>query len=123
MSMWRTLPPDRARIGVLDDDTAAAVLPGGEDQDAREEIDDRADLAAYRRERRRARTRRLATGAGGLIRLAPFWQLGAPTIAGPGFRPPPGPARTRRGASRSGMTHSSACAVSWSASPSVSSSV
>ena len=87
MSMWRTLPPDRARIGVLDDDTAAAVLPGGEDQDAREEIDARADLAAYRRERRRARTRRLATGAAGLIGLALVWQLGATLIADPVFLP------------------------------------
>ena len=44
------------------------------------ELDERAgrdDLAAYRRSRRRARTRRLATGAAGLVGLGVVWQIAA----------------------------------------------
>jgi ABC-type nitrate/sulfonate/bicarbonate transport system permease component len=87
MSLWRTLPPpgDEVKLGVLDDD--APALPGPQDVDAREEIDESADLAAYRRARRRARTRRLATGAAGLIGLALVWQIAATIIRDPVFLP------------------------------------
>jgi hypothetical protein len=47
----------------------------------------RDDLAAYRRARRRARTRRLATGAAGLIGLAVVWQVAATIIRDPVFLP------------------------------------
>src|SRR5205807_3522536 len=48
---------------------------------------ERADLAAYRRARRRARTRRLGTGALGLTVLALLWQLIAMLINDPVFLP------------------------------------
>jgi len=85
MSSWRTLPP--LGDGVLVDDAAAALLPATADEDARDAIDDRADLAAYRRARRRARTRRLATGAAGLLALAIVWQISATLIRDPVFLP------------------------------------
>ena len=49
--------------------------------------DERADLAAYRRARRRARTRRLGIGALGLAVLALLWQLIAMLINDPVFLP------------------------------------
>ena len=49
--------------------------------------DERADLAAYRRARRRARTRRLGTGALGLAVLAGIWQLAAMLLRDPVFLP------------------------------------
>ncbi len=51
------------------------------------ERDERADLAAYRRARRRARTRRLGTGALGLAVLAGIWQLAAMLLNDPVFLP------------------------------------
>ena len=51
------------------------------------ERDERADLAAYRRARRRARTRRLGTGALGLAVLAGIWQLAAMLLNNPVFLP------------------------------------
>jgi ABC-type nitrate/sulfonate/bicarbonate transport system permease component len=83
MSAWRTLPP-------LGDDVfveESALLPGADRQDAGGEIDDGADLAAYRRSRRRARTRRLATGGAGLVGLAVVWQIAATLIRDPVFLP------------------------------------
>ena len=44
---------------------------------------DRDDLAAYRKARRRAHTRRLATGAAGLLVLVLIWQLVATLLADP----------------------------------------
>ena len=45
-------------------DTAVATRPTGpRTRPASEELDDRAELMAHRRSRRRARARRLATGA------------------------------------------------------------
>ena len=44
---------------------------------------DRDDLAAYRKARRRAHTRRLATGAAGLLVLVLIWQLAATLLADP----------------------------------------
>jgi ABC-type nitrate/sulfonate/bicarbonate transport system permease component len=47
------------------------------------ELADRDDLAAYRKARRRAHTRRLATGAAGLLVLVLIWQLVATLLADP----------------------------------------
>jgi ABC-type nitrate/sulfonate/bicarbonate transport system permease component len=49
--------------------------------------DERSDLTAYRQARRRARTRRLATGALGLAVLAAIWQLVATLVNDPVFLP------------------------------------
>ena len=51
------------------------------------DADERVGLAAYRRERRRARTRRLGIGALGLAVLAVLWQLIAMLINDPVFLP------------------------------------
>ena len=85
MSVRRSLPPlgDRLRT---DEETVAALL-GPEDQDRLDERADRDDLAAYRQARRRARARRLATGAAGLIGLGVVWQLVATFIRDPVFLP------------------------------------
>jgi ABC-type nitrate/sulfonate/bicarbonate transport system permease component len=74
MSIWSSSPP--AGTAVLDDDRRAEPSPGGTD-----DFDERADLLAYRRARRRARTRRMATGAAGIVVLLALWQLVA-TILG-----------------------------------------
>ena len=78
MSLWSTLPPDEQLLTEPADE-ADLALAG--------EQDERADLAAYRRERRRARTRRLGTGALGLAVLALLWQLIATLISDPVFLP------------------------------------
>ena len=54
MSLWSTLPPDEQLV-IEPADEADLALAG--------EQDERAELAAYRRARRRARTRRLGIGA------------------------------------------------------------
>jgi ABC-type nitrate/sulfonate/bicarbonate transport system permease component len=76
---------DRLRV---DED----FLPGGggEGDQERWRLGERAgrdDLAAYRRARRRARTRRVATGAAGLIGLGVVWQIAATIIRDPVFLP------------------------------------
>jgi taurine transport system permease protein len=58
--------------------------PGGTETDERAGRD---DLAAYRRGRRRARTRRLATGAAGLAGLGVVWQIAASLLRDPVFLP------------------------------------
>ncbi|HTZ26507.1 MAG TPA: ABC transporter permease [Streptosporangiaceae bacterium] len=58
--------------------------PGGTETGERAGRD---DLAAYRRGRRRARTRRLATGAAGLVGLGVVWQLAASLLRDPVFLP------------------------------------
>jgi ABC-type nitrate/sulfonate/bicarbonate transport system permease component len=78
MSLWSTLPPEEQVLAEPVDDEALALA---EDQD------ERADLAAYRRSRRRARTRRLGTGALGLAVLIVLWQLVAMLISDPVFLP------------------------------------
>jgi len=83
MSAWRSLPP--LGTDTLIDDPPAGLDPG--DRGALDEQDDRADLAAYRQARRRARTRRLATGAAGLIGLAVAWQIAATLIGDAVFLP------------------------------------
>jgi NitT/TauT family transport system permease protein/taurine transport system permease protein len=47
------------------------------------ELADRDDLAGYRKSRRRAHARRLATGAAGLLVLVLIWQLVATVLADP----------------------------------------
>jgi NitT/TauT family transport system permease protein/taurine transport system permease protein len=83
MSVWRSL----GERPVADDEEAVAALLGREDQDGLDERAERDDLAAYRRARRRARGRRLATGAAGLIGLAVVWQIVATFIRDPVFLP------------------------------------
>lgn len=78
MSLWSTLPPDEQVLAEPVGDEARALAA---DQD------ERADLAAYRRARRRARTRRLGTGALGLAVLVVLWQLVAMLISDPVFLP------------------------------------
>ena len=58
-------------------DTAVATRDRPADAAGREELDDRAELLAQRRSRRRARARRLATGAAGIAALLICWQLAA----------------------------------------------
>ena len=86
MSVWRSLPPLGDRLLADDEETVAALL-GPEDQDGLDERADRNDLAAYRRARRRARGRRLATGTAGLIGLGVVWQIVATFIRDPVFLP------------------------------------
>ena len=83
MSAWRSLPP--LGTDTLIDEPPARLDPG--EQGALDEQDDRADLAAYRQARRRARTRRVATGAAGLIGLAVVWQIAATLIGDAVFLP------------------------------------
>jgi ABC-type nitrate/sulfonate/bicarbonate transport system permease component len=83
MSAWRSLPP--LGTDTLIDDPPARLDPG--DRGALDEQDDRADLAAYRQARRRARTRRVATGAAGLIGLLVVWQIAATLIGDAVFLP------------------------------------
>ncbi len=83
MSAWRSLPP--LGTDTLIDDPPARLDPA--DRDALDEQDDRADLAAYRQAWRRARTRRLATGAVGLIGLLVVWQIAATLIGDAVFLP------------------------------------
>ncbi len=51
-------------------------LPGPR-PDGGEDLDDRAELVAHRRARRRARTQRVVTGASGIAALLLLWQAGA----------------------------------------------
>ena len=83
MSAWRSLPP--LGTDTLIDDPPARLDPA--DRGALDEQDDRADLAAYRQARRRARTRRLVIGAVGLIGLAVAWQIAATLIGDAVFLP------------------------------------
>src|ERR1035438_6705441 len=86
MSAWRSLPPLGNSVLVDDTDTVAALL-GPEDLDGLDERDDRDDLAAYRRAKRRARTRRLGTGVAGLVGLAVVWQIAATLLRDAVFLP------------------------------------
>lgn len=78
MSVWSTLPPDEQVLTEPVEDADLAVAG---------DLQERADLAAYRRARRRARTRRLGTGAVGLAALVVLWQLLAMLISDPVFLP------------------------------------
>ena len=59
--------------------TAVATMdrPPGQDAGNQDELDDRAELIAHRRARRRARSRRVATGAAGIAALLLLWQAAA----------------------------------------------
>ena len=81
MSLWNTLPSEGRVLAERPGPAAAADLRPATDQDAH------ADLAAYRRTRRWARTRRLGIGALGLAVLAGIWQLVAMLIHDPVFLP------------------------------------
>ncbi len=86
MSTWNTLPPGQERVlsGPSDLELELALDHVGAPDTGEEE---RADLAAYRRARRRARTRRLGTGAIGLAVLVALWQVIAVLISDPVFLP------------------------------------
>jgi ABC-type nitrate/sulfonate/bicarbonate transport system permease component len=58
---------------------AAATLdrPSAQDAAHQDELDDRAELIAHRRARRRARSRRVATGTAGIAVLLLLWQAAA----------------------------------------------
>jgi taurine transport system permease protein len=74
MSAWRSLPP--LGTDVLTDD----LVPDLPNLDGLDALEEQNDLASYRRARHRARTRRLATGAAGLLALAVVWQLAATLV-------------------------------------------
>jgi ABC-type nitrate/sulfonate/bicarbonate transport system permease component len=75
LSIWRTLPP-------LTD-----AVTDGWDTGLSDEADDLTELAAYRKAKRRARTRRVAIGASGLVVLAVIWQVTAMIINDAVFLP------------------------------------
>jgi ABC-type nitrate/sulfonate/bicarbonate transport system permease component len=82
MFPWGTLS-SREEITVVQ----AAAADGASPVDDLSDEDERASLAAYRRARRRARTRRLGTGALGLAALAVIWQVVAVIINDPVYLP------------------------------------
>ncbi|HEY2688225.1 MAG TPA: ABC transporter permease [Streptosporangiaceae bacterium] len=55
--------------------------PGPQGQAGPDDLDDRAELVAQRRARRRARTRRVVTGAAGIGALLVLWQAAAMILA------------------------------------------
>jgi ABC-type nitrate/sulfonate/bicarbonate transport system permease component len=71
----RSLAPLRA-TSVIDESDPSS--PGAADHDP---LDERASLLAHRRARRRARTRRVMTGLGGLVALVLLWQVAAVIIS------------------------------------------
>jgi len=78
MSVWSTLPPDEQVL--TEPSEPADPIPAPDH-------DERAGLHAYRQARRRARTRRLGTGALGLAVLVALWQVIAMLISDPVFLP------------------------------------
>jgi len=78
MSLRSTLPPDEQVL--TDPGEPADPIPA-------QDHDERAGLHAYRQARRRARTRRLGTGALGLAVLVALWQVIAMLISDPVFLP------------------------------------
>jgi ABC-type nitrate/sulfonate/bicarbonate transport system permease component len=77
MSLWSTLPPDEV---LTEPGEPADPIPA-------QDHDERAGLHAYRQAGRRARTRRLGTGALGLAVLVALWQVIAMLISDPVFLP------------------------------------
>jgi ABC-type nitrate/sulfonate/bicarbonate transport system permease component len=69
MSAWY---PPQAVLEAIEDNRPPGPGPGGHD-----DLDDRAELLAHRRARRRARLRRVATGAAGICGLLVLWQVAA----------------------------------------------
>ncbi len=84
MAGWRFLPLGGTIVQDTDN-TDDVVLHGPDAGD--DGLDERADLAAYGRARRRARTRRLATGAAGIVVLAVLWQVAATILGDAVFLP------------------------------------
>ena len=78
MSVWSTLPPDEQVL--TEPGEPADPIPA-------EDHDERVGLHAYRQAHRRARTRRLGTGALGLAVLVALWQVIAMLISDPVFLP------------------------------------
>lgn len=72
MSGW---PAGPLSVLVRDDESYAA--PGRPEADG---LDERAELLAHRRDRRRARSRRVLTGLAGLLSLVLVWQVAAVII-------------------------------------------
>jgi ABC-type nitrate/sulfonate/bicarbonate transport system permease component len=70
MAGWRYTP--RSATAVIEPPDQDPPEPGHDDETA-----ERADLLAHRQAGRRARTRRLATGAAGLAGLLALWQVAA----------------------------------------------
>ena len=68
MSGWYSSP--LTVLSIRDDEDTAAVAE-------HDELDERAELLAHRQARRRARARRVLTGAAGLVALLLLWQLAA----------------------------------------------
>jgi ABC-type nitrate/sulfonate/bicarbonate transport system permease component len=68
MTSWRSLAPETLAADGI------AVAPGGQDGADGADADDRFDLAVHRRDVRRARARRIGTGAAGLVVLLLLWQ-------------------------------------------------
>jgi ABC-type nitrate/sulfonate/bicarbonate transport system permease component len=86
MSTWNSLPRGHGPVFTGPSDLELELaLDQADAPDPGEE--ERADLAAYRRARRRARTRRLGTGAIGLAVLVALWQVVAVLISDPVFLP------------------------------------
>src|ERR1035441_1511504 len=84
MSVWSSMPPPGTDVLV---DAPPPIPAPPEDQDGLDERADHDDLAAYRRAKRRARARRLATGAAGLVGLGVVWQVAATILRDPVFLP------------------------------------
>ena len=82
MYPWGTLS-SKEEIAVAQ----TAVADGESSVDELADAGERASLAAYRRARRRARTRRLGTGVLGLAALAVIWQVVAVIINDPVYLP------------------------------------
>jgi NitT/TauT family transport system permease protein/taurine transport system permease protein len=79
MTSWRSLAPDALAA------RGRAAAPPGVADDAG--ADERFDLAAHRREIRRARARRIGTGAAGLVVLLLLWQAAAAILHDTGILP------------------------------------
>jgi len=84
---WQPLGPGGTIEERLRIDEAFLPGGGGDGEPGLDEQADRDDLAAYRRARRRARARRLGTGAVGLIGLGVVWQVAAIFLRDPVFLP------------------------------------
>jgi taurine transport system permease protein len=82
MFPWSTLPAKEEEALVQATVTDAEVPLGGLTEEG-----EAASLAAYRRDRRRARTRRLGIGALGLAALAVIWEIIALIINDPVYLP------------------------------------
>ncbi|HUK68538.1 MAG TPA: hypothetical protein VLW50_07270 [Streptosporangiaceae bacterium] len=82
MAGWHSLPPGGTIVDAADDTGSPGPAASGQD-----ELDERADLAAHRRAKRRARARRFAIGAAGLVVLAAGWQVAATILGDAVFLP------------------------------------